>query len=79
MTEKNGPGRRGPKNVDNRLTDLERHVQDHGNGLEIQFQRIAQLQADVDRLRTEIFGAEHRHAAPGNEEGPRLVPGVINK
>lgn len=79
MTEKHQSSRRRSSNVDNRLTDLEQQVQGQHNELKIQFQRIAQLQVEVDRLRTGTLGAESRHADPTEEHGPLFVPYVADK
>jgi hypothetical protein len=37
--------------MENRIAELERRVDANHRGLEVQFERIATIQADVDRLR----------------------------
>ena len=41
-----------------RVEDLERRVEGNNRSLEVQFERIARIQADVDRLRAHLKRSE---------------------
>ena len=64
MSKKKEPRGHRVIRVDDRIASVEKFVRGHDQALEIQFQRIAQIQADIDRIRAAVLRTDTDQEQP---------------